>query len=129
MGAPTWPPCPQRSSRSSDCVYRAPTWPKPNAAPRAATFGLAPDEALDDRVRGGLDRGGRADLHDPPLVEHGHRIRDLEDFRDLVADHDGREVQPSMELEDQMVDRVDQDGIEPGRGLVEEHDRGFRRQR
>src|SRR2546423_4001350 len=102
MGAPTWPPSPQRSSKSS---------------PRAATFGLAPDESLDDRVRGRLDGGRRADLHDPPLVEHGHRIRDLEDLRDLVADHDGREMQPLVQLEDQVVDGVDEDGIEPGRGL------------
>ena len=62
-------------------------------------------------------------------MEHGHPVGDLEDLRDLVADHDRREAEPAVQVQDQVVDGVDEDRVEPGGGLVEEHDLGLGHQR
>src|SRR5712692_1678772 len=93
--------------------------------PLDTDFGLSADELLNDRVRRELDRLGRADLDDPPLVEHGHRVGELEDLGDLVAHHDRGEPEPPVQLADQGVDRVDEDRIEPGGRLVEKDDGGL----
>src|SRR5262245_55093456 len=59
-------------------------------------FRLAPDEPLDHGVGRGLDRRGRPDLHDTALVEHGHRVGNLEDLGDLVAHDHGCEPKPPV---------------------------------
>src|SRR5262245_36614849 len=80
---------------------------------------LAVDEPAHGWVGGALDLLRPADGVDPPLVEHSHAIGDLEDLRDLVTDHDGCEAELSMKADDQMMDGVDEDRVEPGRRLVE----------
>src|SRR6185436_11609606 len=86
---------------------------------------LAVDELAHRRVGRALDLLRRADGVDAPLAEHRHAVRDLEDLRDLVTDHDGREAELPMKPDDQMMDGVDEDRIEPGRRLVEEDHLGL----
>ena len=77
------------------------------------------------RTTGSLEpwiSAGVPTVSDPPFVEHRHPVGDLEDLRDLVTDHDRREAELPVKPDDQVVDRVDEDGVEPGRRLVEEHD-------
>src|SRR5262244_3503141 len=88
-------------------------------------LGLAPDEALDDGIGRALDGPGLARLHDDTLVEHGHAVGDLEDLGDLVADHHRGEAELAVELLDEPVNGIDEDGIEAGGGLVEEDDLRF----
>src|SRR5713101_6718343 len=71
------------------------------------------DELSDDGVRRPLDLGRGADLPDATLVEHRHPVGDREDLRDLVADHHRREAEPPVERHDEVVDGIDQDGVEP----------------
>src|SRR6266849_46875 len=97
--------------------------------PLDTDFGLSADELLNDRVRRGLDRLGRAGLDDPALVEHGHRVGELEDLGNLVAHHHGREPEPPVQLADEAVDRVDEDRVEAGGRLVEEDHGRLRHQR
>ena len=63
------------------------------------------------------------------LVEHGHAVGDAEDLRDLVAHHDGGEAELPVQFPDQVVDRVDEDGIEARGRLVEEDDLGLGHER
>src|SRR4029077_1906578 len=81
---------------------------------------LAVDEATHGRIAGALDLLRGAHRVDSPLVEHRHAVGDLEDLRDLVTHHDGCEAELSMQPDDQMMDGVDEDRVEPGRRLVEE---------
>src|SRR5437870_2075330 len=83
-------------------------------------FGLAANEAAYHRVLGRLDRLGRSLLDDPAVGQHRHGVGDLEDLGNLVADDQRREPVPRVEGPDQAMDRVDEDRVEPGRGLVEE---------
>src|SRR5215475_4184610 len=91
---------------------------------RRVMIGLrfAPDEALDHGIDRGLDDPGLARLHDDALVEHGHAVGDLEDLGDLVAHHHRGEAELAVELLDEPVNGIDEDGIEAGGGLVEEAD-------
>ncbi len=72
---------------------------------------------------------GRRALHDQALVEHGHPVRDPEDFRDLVAHHHRGEPELPVQLHDQVMDGVDQDRVQAGGGLVEEDHLRLRHQR
>src|SRR5688572_24110068 len=85
-------------------------------------LGFTAAELAHDAILRRLDGRRRAELHDTPLVQHAHEIGDLEDLGDLVTHHDGREPVPPVQVGDQLVDRVHEDGIEAGGGLVEEDD-------
>src|SRR3954469_4019851 len=75
------------------------------APPRSLRgFGFTADELAHDAIVRRLDGRRWADLHDTPLVQHGHQIGDLEDLRDLVAHHDGREPVPPVQIGDELVD-------------------------
>src|SRR5206468_10857239 len=80
------------------------------------------DEALHDGVRRVLDGSRVPCFHDDTFVEHGHAVGDLEDLGDLVADHDRGEPELAVEVLDEAVNGVHEDGVEPGGGLVEEDD-------
>src|SRR5512145_877607 len=78
----------------------------------AAAF--ATDELAHHGVRRLLDGPGRPRLYDTAIVQHGHGIGDLEDLGDLMAHHHGGELELPVELPDQAVDAVDQDGVQTG---------------
>src|SRR5688500_10051316 len=93
------------------------------APPRSLrSLGFTADELAYDAIVRRLDGRRRADLHDTPLVQHGHQFGELEDLGNLVTDYDRREAVPAVQVGDQLVDRVHEDGIEAGGGLVEEDD-------
>src|SRR3989442_460045 len=106
-------------------------WTGPSAAllEGSAFVGLAADELLDDGIPRPPDRLRRSDLDDPAVVQHRHRIGDPEDLGDLVAHHHRGEAEAPVEILDEPVDAVHEDGIEPGRRLVEEDDLRLRDER
>src|ERR1700757_4213383 len=64
------------------------------------------DEPAHGRVVRALDLSRGTDGADTAVVEDGHAMGDLEDLRDLVTDHDRRELELPLQLDDQVVDRV-----------------------
>ena len=83
------------------------------------------DELLDDRVSRIPDFVGRPHFKNNPLVEHGDPVCDLVGTRHVVGDDDRGHPHIPLEHIDEIVDGVRPDGIEPGRGLVVEHDFGL----
>ena len=58
-------------------------------------------------------------------MQHGHAIGDAEDLGDLVTHDDRGEAEFLVQLLDQVVDGIDENGVEARGRLVEEDDLGL----
>jgi len=82
------------------------------------------NELLHDGVRGALDLIRRADLLDLALVQHGDPVRYLIGAVHVVGDGHRGHAQLLPEIDDQVVDRVRRDRVEPRGRLVVQDDLG-----
>ncbi len=99
--------------------------PRGHARGASDRLDVALDELPDDGIRRRLDGLRGPGLDDEPLMQHGHAIGDAEDLGDLVADHDRGEAELLVQLQDQVVNGVDENGVEARGRLVEEDDLGL----
>ena len=98
--------------------------------------GLAADELADARVGAVFEPVGGAVEEDLRLaglepgerVEHDHAVGHLDDRLHVVRHDDAGRLLGALGLEDQLVDDVAHDRVEPGGRLVVEHDLGVERQ-
>src|SRR5437660_5324186 len=116
---PTRTKTPTMSSSFVSCMGTGPP-----GLPGGDNFGPGPDsnELPHGGMPGPLELFRRCHLDDHPVQQHRDVIRDAEDFRDLVAHHDGREPELPLSLDDQIMDGPRQEGIQSGGGLVEQDD-------
>src|SRR5512141_1625895 len=82
-------------------------------------------ELRDHRVRRRLDLLRRSHLDDLPLVQHRDLIRDLVGGGHVVGDRDRGHPDRLPQRDDQVVDDVGHDRIQPRRGLVVQQDVGL----
>src|SRR4051794_25155119 len=85
----------------------------------------SPHEGLNGRMAARVAQVPRRAMGDRGLrigVEEHAVIADGKEARQLVADHDHGRAEPVAKLEDQLVEPLRGDRVEPGRGLVEEQE-------
>ena len=106
------------SSRS-----RSPASPRTNWRTRGSgwSFEALGGTVVEDLRLAGGEPGQR--------VEHDHAVGDLGDGLHVVGHDDAGGLLGPLRLEDQLVDHVAHDRVEPGGRLVVEHDLGVERQR
>ena len=88
-------------------------------------LGAAVDELVDIGVAGMVDLGGRAVPDDAALVQHRDAVGDLARADHVVGDRDRGGAELAHAFDDQLVDHVGHDRVEPGGRLVEEDDLGL----
>src|SRR5262245_41257433 len=90
------------------------------------------EERAHARIRAPVPQLERISARDDAVcsaVDHDAVPGDREDARQLVADEDRRHAQAPIQDQDQLVELDRADGVEAGRGLVEEEERRIERQR
>jgi hypothetical protein len=87
---------------------------------------LAPDHEADEGRAVQVARG--AGLHDLPVTEDGHAVRDLEDLVQAVRDVDDRQAL-GAQVAQQRQERTDLRDRQRSRGLVQDQDARLRAQR
>src|SRR5207244_6561111 len=90
------------------------------------------EEGADPRLGASVaERRGLSPRDDParPAVQHDAVLDDREDAPQLVRDDDRRHAEAGIQGRDEVVELRGGDGIEAGRGLVQEQQRRVERQR
>src|ERR1700730_1295258 len=92
-------------------------------------FGYASEKLPHPRMLARLDLVLRADRTEGTLIEHGDTVCDAERARQFVGNDDDRHLQCFLDEQNQFIQLRGNDGIKPGRWLIEHKDLGAERTR